>query len=126
MGSKSALDWLAITKKGGETGWKLFYKEMLHLPVSQPDKFFRAVETFGHENLFRAIIAASFKKLEGDPLSYVLGIAMNNFAKELQEQKEASRYEFNMDKAKHRVTLQNEELEAKLESAKGIQSANID
>jgi len=116
----SGIDWLTITKTEGKAGWERFYKVYLGSPISQSKRFFDAVDRLGHEIVFEAVVAASFRTLDGDPLNYVLAVALSKFNDEIQGIGEADRYKFNLEKAKQRVSLQNEELERKLEKAREI------
>lgn len=125
MSNPSVLDWLTITKTAGKEGWSNFYEKFLGQSISQPERFFTAVERFGHEAIFDAIIIASTKTITGDALNYVIGIAVNRITEEIEEIGEAERYRLNLAKAKQRIALQNEELEAKLEKAREI-NVNIE
>lgn len=120
--SKSAIDWLTITKTEGEAGWKRFYKSYTGQSLSQPKRFFDAVERLGHAAVFEAVVAASFRTLDGDPLNYVLAIALSKFEDTIKGIDEADRYEFNLKRAKTRIEAQNEELENKIEKAREIRS----
>lgn len=117
MGKHTILDWVAITKNE-KSGWSQFYKEMLASPLSDIPRFLKAVGDFGHEIMFESILAASTRKLEGDPLNYVIAIAVSKVNDEVKQITEDGRYKMRLEKSKQRVTSQNEELEAKIERAR--------
>ena len=119
MGSKSITEWLAITSQEGKTGWTRFYKELLGHPVSKPAKFFEAVDNFGQRIMFESILSASTRTLEGDPLSYVLAIAISKVNEEIEQISNTERYRVNLEKSKQRTEQQNEQLESKLLKALG-------
>jgi hypothetical protein len=116
---KTISDWFAITSQEGRGGWIQFYKTLLKAPLSKPARFFEAVENFGHTIMFESIIAASTRNLEGDPLNYVIAIAISKVNEEVEAITSADRYALNLQKAKQRVELQNEELEQRLRKALG-------
>jgi len=121
--SKSALDWLTITKDEGQVGWNKFYRAYTGQPISQPKRFFDAVDRLGHAVVFEAVVAASLRTLDGDPMNYIMAIALAKFNDEIGEIDSASRYKFNIDRAKQRVENQNEELESKFNKAREISRA---
>jgi hypothetical protein len=116
---KSIADWYAITSQEGKTGWLRFYNKFLGRPVSKPAEFFQAVENFGRGIMFSAVVAASTRKLEGDPFAYVMAIAVAKVNEEMEEITAADRYAMNLQKAKQRTELQNEELDHKIQKALG-------
>ena len=121
MAGRTPAQWFIITQRD-EKGWYEFYKELLKQPISQPDRFFKAVETLGHLNMFNAVVSASLRKLSGDPLSYVIGIAMNKSSDDVKERYQESTYEANIEEAKKRTLEQNKKMEIKLEKAREIEN----
>lgn len=117
MGKRTISDWVAITKNE-KSGWAEFYREMLGSPLSDTPRFLKAVADMGHDTMFDAIVSASIRKLDGDPLNYVLAIAIAKVKEEVQNITSDDRYRLKLEKSKQRVSLQNEELEAKLERAR--------
>ena len=112
-------DWVAITKNE-KSGWSKFYREFLGQSLSDIPAFLKAVSDFGHAIMFEAVLAASTKKLKGDPLNYVLGIAIAKATESAREISADEKYRMRMEKAKERVISQNEELEAKIERARKL------
>jgi hypothetical protein len=117
LGKRTIFDWVAITKNE-KSGWSQFYKEYMGYPLSDTTRFIKAVEDFGHSIMFEAVIAASTRKLEGDPLGYVMAIALAKVREKVEEISEDARYKMRMERSKQRIAMQNEELEAKLERAR--------
>lgn len=116
--SKSILEWFTLTKTGERKVWSDFYKMMLGRTISQPDRFFGAVDRFGHSIMFEAIVASSTKKFSDDCLDYVLAVAYRKVNEEIEDITEEDRYRMSLDKAKLRTQMQNEEALSKIEKAK--------
>lgn len=116
---KTISDWVAITKNE-KSGWSQFYRELLGQPLSDIPRFNKAVGDFGHGIMFESILAASPKKLQGDPLNYVIGIAIAKAQQEAKEITDDSKRQLRLDKAKQRTISQNEELEGKYERARKV------
>jgi hypothetical protein len=123
--SISITDWFAITSQEGRSGWLQFYKTFLKTPISKPAEFFQAVENFGRGIMFSAVVAASTRKLEGDPFAYVMAIAIAKVNEEMEKITATDRYAMNLQKAKQRTELQNEELEHKIHKALGDNNEHI-
>lgn len=119
MGKRTIEEWFSLTSEG-RNGWTQFYKELMGLPISDIDRFMKAVNDFGHGIMFESVLAASTRKFTSDPLGYVLGIAIGKTNQLIGEISEDARYKMQLEKAKQRSMLQNEELEAKLEKARKL------
>ena len=117
MGKHTIEDWVAITKNE-KSGWSEFYRDFLGQPLSDIQRFLKAVGDFGHGIMFESIIAASTKKLTGDPLNYVIGIAIAKASDISKGANEDTRYKLRIEKSKQRIAQQNEELESKYERAR--------
>lgn len=117
MGKRTIYDWVAITKNE-KSGWSEFYREFLGQPLSDTARFLKAVSDFGHQIMFDSILSASTRKLTGDPLNYVVAIAVATAQEEAQRISEEKLYKMRLDKSKQRVAMQNEALEEKLERAR--------
>jgi hypothetical protein len=117
LATRTILEWVAVTKNE-KSGWSQFYRELLGQPLSDTTRFLKAVADFGHEIMFESILAASTRKLEGDPLNYVIAIAVSKVNDEVKQITDSDRYRMKLEKNKQRVIQQNEELEAKMERAK--------
>jgi hypothetical protein len=74
--------------------------------------------------MFESILAASTKKLTGDPLNYVLGIAIAKASEAARDTTEDDRYRMRLERNKARVISQNEELENKIEKARKLSGTN--
>jgi hypothetical protein len=123
LGNRTINDWVAITKNE-KSGWSQFYRELLAQPLSDIPKFQKAVSDFGHSIMFESILAASTKKLTGDPLNYVLGIAIAKASEAARDTTEDDRYRMRLERNKARVISQNEELENKIEKARKLSGTN--
>ena len=116
---KTIFDWVAITKNE-KSGWSQFYREIIGQPLSDIPRFSKAVADFGHQIMFDSILAAGTKKLTGDPLNYVIGIAIAKAQQEAKEISDDSKRRMRLARAKQRTVTQNEELEGKYERARKV------
>lgn len=123
MAKHTIYDWVAITKNE-KSGWAQFYRELLVCPLSDTTRFLKAVSDFGHSTMFESIVAASTRKLTGDPLNYVIAIAIAKVNEEIETVTENGKYKMRLERVKQRVIAQNEELESKIEKARKV-SENI-
>lgn len=119
MATRTISDWVAITKNE-KSGWSQFYRALLGQPLSDTTRFLKAVADLGHNNMFEAIVSASTRKLTGDPLNYVVAIAVAKVNNEIQEITESDKYRMRLEKSKQRIIRQNEELENKIEKARSL------
>lgn len=119
MGKKLITEWFTSTSQGGEISWREFYKSLLGQDISQPVRFFKALNDFGHIVMFEAVVASSTKKLEGDPLNYVIAVAVAKVNAEIEAITASGKYALSVQKAKQRVEMQNDELESKIMKALG-------
>ena len=117
MGKRTIYDWVAITKNE-KSGWSEFYRELLGQPLSDTARFLKAVGDFGHQIMFDALLSSSTRKLTGDPLNYVIATAVAMAQERALESSKEKAYQMGLDKAKQRILMQNEELEAKIERAR--------
>jgi hypothetical protein len=117
---KSLSQWRFEIKRYGKTQFAKFYLAMLSFPISSYPRFYKALNQYGDFILFEAIVAASDRTFDFDPLNYVLKIAYNKW-KESEEELDASEeYEAQIDKAKKESRRHSDELQKKLEKARRI------
>lgn len=119
MGKRTISDWVAITKNE-KSGWSQYYRELLGQPLSDIPRFIKAVGDFGHSIMFESVLAASGRNITGDPLNYVIGIAVAKASEEARDISDNARYRMRLEKSRERVISQNEELEAKYERARKV------
>lgn len=88
--------------------------------ISDKQRFSKALEIYGNEVIYEAIFQSATRKLEGDPLSYVIAVAHSLWKerRELEEQK--VRYEMRILQAKERTLEHNEILATKIDKAKKV------
>lgn len=115
----STLDnWVKVIRRTGKTGWEAFYNSMLAQPVSNIDLLMWAVDTYGDWAVIDAVTSAAGKKLNGDPLSYVLAVAQRKWKDTHVQLSEDGKYQRGIERSKRRTNERNEELEEKLRKAK--------
>ncbi len=99
----------------GKRHWPVFYQSMMGTPVSSYPRLYKAVDKYGLWPLFEAIIAASERTLNGDPLNYVLKLAHEKW-KELEKAEDVDdEYLDEISKAKDISRRKNEALAEKLQ-----------
>lgn len=97
--------WLADIPANGRAAWIRLYKELLKQPISDPERFWRALEVYGLRPMYEAIISTSIRHLDGDPLNYMLAVARTFWRKELEETVTVDKYDRDM-KEQRRLTLE--------------------
>lgn len=102
----------------GKKHWAVFYREFLGVPPSSLPRLYKALNNYGFWPLFEAIVESSERELTGDPLNYVLVVARNKWKEVEQEDSDSESYKSELDEAKKRSQLQNEELAKKLKKVK--------
>lgn len=116
--TKSLSQWRFEIKRFGKAHFAKFYAAMLGFSVSNYPRFYKALERYGDFILFEAIVAASERTFDSDPLNYVFKVAHNKW-KEAEEELDASEeYEAEIDKAKLESRRHSEELAKKLDKAR--------
>lgn len=100
-------------------GWRVVYKDILGKQITDIQGFLKAVDLFGEEIMFEAIITTSTKKLSSpDPQNYVIAVARQLWKEALQEALEKDADELRLERAKRRVESDNAELAQKIQEAK--------
>lgn len=100
--------------QGGQEKWGELYKLRLSLPISDPERFFKALEVYGAWPMYEAICLTSTKKIDGDPFPYLLSVAHNKWKERAQEEESAVQYQMKVDMAKNRAIEKNEALASKI------------
>src|SRR6185369_15856009 len=103
-------NWITIINKTGKTGLVSFYESELARPVSNIPQFHWAIDSYGTWPVIEAILAASKKKFNDDPLNYVMAVAQSKWRTSFEVASEAEKYERGIARSKNRVNQQNEEL----------------
>jgi len=117
---KSLSQWRFEIKRFGKSHWGKFYISLMGFPVSSYPRFYKALERYGESIFFDAIVSASDRTFDSDPLNYVLKVAHNKW-KEAEEELDASEeYEENIEKAKLESRRHSDELQKKLEKARRL------
>lgn len=117
---KSLSQWRFEIKRFGKSHWGKFYTSLMGFPVSSYPRFYKALERYGESIFFDAIVSASDRTFDSDPLNYVFKVAHNKW-KEAEEELDASEeYEENIEKAKLESRRHSDELQKKLEKARRL------
>ena len=107
-------DWYDEIQRDGKIGWLAVYHRAVHQPISDMERFFDAVAKFGDFPVFEALVVASFKKLDGDPIHYVLAVASNIWSEERQAKSNNDVYARGIERTKQHSYEQSMELAEKL------------
>lgn len=116
--------WLDRISKEGEVAWRDFYQETFRHEISDVPRFLRAVDNYGADCVFNAIVASSDKKFlfsgfsRGDPLNYVLAVTRRIWDKEQQERHADSEYARKLEESRERSLTLGTELEEKIKKAR--------
>lgn len=112
--TKTLSRWRFDLQRGNKKVWLAFYSDMLGVQASSIPRLYKALNLYGFWPLFEAIVAASDKDLDGDPLNYVLKIASNKWKEKEQEDENGDEYISDIEAAKIRSKQANEELARKI------------
>lgn len=112
--------WLDDIKRNGEAGWIRYYKDLLHRPISSPNRFWQALEQYGEFAMFEAVVLSSTRKIDGDPLAYVLSVAHRKWKEDTELDAQGQRYQRQLERSRESTAERNAELAQKLKRAKEI------
>lgn len=107
-----------MTEQFSQEEWTQLYTQQLGHSLSDKEKFFKAIETYGYWPMYEAIYISGLKNFDKDPLGYVLAIAHSKWKEQKEEELLKQRYLLRIEAAKERSTAYNEALAAKIEKAK--------
>jgi len=105
-------------RKDKTAGWSRVFKDILGQPISDNERFLRAVDNYGDLIIFEAIIITSSKRIDNDPLNYVLAVANQKWKAELVSQTKVDEDSIKISKAIERSKIDNKQLYEKIEAAK--------
>lgn len=110
-------DWYNEILADGKIGWLGVYHKALNQPISNPVRFFEAVDQYGDFPMFEAIIATASKSIDGDPLNYVLAVANNKWIEEVKSRKAEEAYKRGLERTKRQSYEKSMELADKIRRA---------
>jgi len=106
-------------------GWRAVYFDILSVYLEEPERVLKAVEMFGEDVVFEAIIVTSLKSNIGrDPLNYVIAVARSMWKEQLQSDLTREKDAIRRERSKQRVQDANMELAEKIERARRINADN--
>lgn len=109
--------WLAEIATG-RAGWIRFYKELLHRPLSIPHKFWTALEVYGTRAMYEAVIATAIRRIDGDPLNYVISVGRSMWKEQQDQAILARRYYRDVELAKASTAKESDRLADKIKRAR--------
>lgn len=110
--------WHFELKSIGKRHWAAFYESFLGVQPSNFPRFYRTLALYGYWPLFEAIIESSDKKLEGDPLNYVVVVAKNKFKESQKESDSKDEYAATIQESKKNTSAANKDLERRIKQRK--------
>lgn len=111
--------WIEEVKKS-RGGWVTVYTEALHTTISDPERFFKALDIYGPDLMFEAIIVSSAKKIEGDPLAYLIAVAHGKMLDRTEETFDDVEYQLRLERTKLATELHNQEMAEKIRKARKL------
>lgn len=116
---KSLDRWRHELKLYGKKHWLRFYEEFLGTGVSNISRFYRALNLYDEWPVFEAILDSSMRKLEGDPLNYVIKVAHEKWKTSQQQEDADADYTDAIKKSQEASRKANENLAKKLRRKSG-------
>jgi hypothetical protein len=110
--------WLDDINLNGRAGWIRFYKELMNRPLSSPEQFWNALEQYGDFPVFEAVILSSRKKIDGDPLPYILSVAHRKWRESIESDATREKYARDLEHSKESTAERNADLAHKLQRAR--------
>ena len=98
--------------------WVLLYNTILNTTITDAERLMRAVDIYGEWAVYEAIYVTATKKIEGDPLGYVLTVAHSKWKTSLEVKLESALYNMKLEMAKERSRQDNEDLDLKIRKAR--------
>lgn len=105
-------------KKNGKPAWIRFYKASLSTHISEPSRFFKALEQYGDTLLFEAVLITGNRGIKGDPLNYVLKVANILWKEQAEKIAEKETYLRVMNDVKEKTAAANLDLARRIEEAR--------
>ena len=115
---KTLLMYMEEIRRDKTAGWSRVFKDILDQPISDKERFLKAVDNYGELIIFESLVITSSKRIDNDPLNYVLAVANQKWKAELVSQAKADEDSIKISKAVERSKIDNEQLYEKIEAAK--------
>jgi hypothetical protein len=75
--------YLEEIRRDRTAGWSRVFKDILGQPLSDKERFLKAVDNYGELIIFESLVVTSTKKISGDPLNYMLAVASKKWKEDL-------------------------------------------
>jgi hypothetical protein len=75
--------YLEEIRRDRAAGWSRVFKDILGQPLSDKERFLKAVDNYGELIIFESLVITSTKKINNDPLNYVLAVAAKKWKEDL-------------------------------------------
>ena len=110
--------WKHSIKVNGKKTWAAFYREFLGVPPTSLPRLYRAVNLYGDDIVFEAIIDSSWRDLTGDPQNYIMKVASEKWKSHQAEIDGEDDYKKSLEQAREQTLEHNRALEKKLKKVK--------
>jgi hypothetical protein len=110
--------WKQDLKVHGKKIWPRFYESFLGTGVSSLPRLYRAVNLYGDDIVFDAIVDSSWRELTGDPINYVLKVASEKWKQQRAEMDSSDDYAKTIEEAKDISLQKNMALAKKMKKGK--------
>lgn len=115
---KSLERWHFELRSIGKKHWAAFYESFLGVRPSSFPRLYKTLALYGYWPLFLSIVESSERKLEGDPLSYVVAVAKNKWLESQKESDAETVYVESIEESKESTREANKILARKIKRGK--------
>ena len=110
--------YLEEIRRDKKAGWSRVFADILGQPLSDKERFLKAVDNYGDLIIFESLVVTSSKRMTGDPLNYVLAVANQKWRDDLISQAKADEDSIKTNMAIEKSKNANQLLYEKIEEAK--------
>jgi len=110
--------YLEEIRRDKKAGWSRVFSDILGQPLSDKERFLKAVDNYGDLIIFESLVVTSSKRMTSDPLNYVLAVANQKWRDDLISQAKADEDSIKTNRAIERSKNANQSLHEKIEEAK--------
>ena len=110
--------YLEEIRRDKKAGWSRVFADILGQPLSDKERFLKAVDNYGDLIIFESLVVTSSKRMTGDPLNYVLAVANQKWRDDLISQAKADEDSIKTNRAIEKSKNANQLLYEKIEEAK--------
>ena len=110
--------YLEEIRRDKKIGWSRVFLDILGQPLSDKERFLKAVDNYGDLIMFESLVVTSSKRISNDPINYVLAVANQKWRDDLISQARADEDSMKTTRAIEKSRNENQLLYEKIEAAK--------